>query len=167
VGYAFTSGDVLIQSDGSPWRPLVHIEDIARAFLAVLHAPREVVHNQAFNVGRNEDNLRVREIADMVQAVVPGGRIRYAHGGGPDPRCYRVDCSKIARLLPEFRPQWSVRRGVEQLFAAYRDDALTSEDFLGRYFRIRQIQKLQAEGRLDDELRWTGRVAAAAARVGA
>jgi nucleoside-diphosphate-sugar epimerase len=155
VAYAVTSGDVLIQSDGSPWRPLVHIEDIARAFLAVLEAPREVVHNQAFNVGRNEDNLRVREIADLVKSVVPGCRVRYAEGGGPDPRCYRVDCSKIVRKVPGFRPQWTVRQGVEQLYAAYKAAALTSDDFLGgRYLRIHQIQKLQNEGRLDENLRW-------------
>ena len=161
VGYAVTSGDVLIQSDGTPWRPLVHIEDISRAFLAVLHAPRELVHNQAFNVGRNDDNLRVREIADMVRDEVPGCRVRYAEGGGPDPRSYRVDCSKIARTLPEFRPQWTVRRGVAQLRAAYQAAGLTAEQFLGdRYLRIKQIQKLMGAGRLDSDLRW--RVAAKA-----
>jgi nucleoside-diphosphate-sugar epimerase len=161
VGYAVTSGDVLIQSDGTPWRPLVHAEDISRAFLAVLHAPRELVHNQAFNVGRNDDNLRVREIAEMVQAEVPGCRIRYAEGGGPDPRCYRVDCSKIARTLPESQAQWTVRRGVTQLYTAFRDAGLTREQFLGdRYLRIKQIQKLQADGRLDGELRWRAPAAA-------
>jgi len=154
VGYAFTQGDVLIQSDGSPWRPLVHVEDISRAFLAVLEAPRELIHNQAFNVGRNDDNLRVREIAEMVQAVVPGCRIRYAEGGGPDPRSYRVDCSKIARTLPAFRPQWTVAKGVKQLYEAYRAAGLTSEQFLSRYFRLKQIRRLQDEGRLDNDLRW-------------
>lgn len=155
VGHALTSGDVLVQSDGTPWRPLVHIEDITRAFLAVLHAPRELVHNQAFNVGRNDDNLRVSEIAAMVRAEVPGCRIRYVEGGGPDPRCYRVDCSKIARMLPEFRPHWTVRSGVAQLHAAYREAGLTREQFLGdRYMRVRQIQKLQSDGRLDADLRW-------------
>jgi nucleoside-diphosphate-sugar epimerase len=98
VGVAYTTGEVLIQSDGTPWRPLVHIEDIARAFLAVLEAPREVVHNEAFNVGRTEENYRVRDLAEMVQEIVPGSRVRYAEGGGPDPRCYRVDCGKLARL---------------------------------------------------------------------
>lgn len=154
VGYAFTSGDVLIQSDGTPWRPLVHVEDISRAFLAVLHAPRELVHNQAFNVGRNEDNLRVRQVADMVQETVPGCSVRYADGGGPDPRCYRVDCSKIARTLPEFQPQWTVRKGVVQLYQAYKEAGLTKELFLDRYMRIKQIQRLIGEGRLDDSLRW-------------
>lgn len=164
VGYAYTQGDVLIQSDGSPWRPLVHIEDISRAFLAALEAPRDAIHNQAFNVGRNEDNLRVREIADMVKAVVPGCTIRYAEGGGPDPRCYRVDCSKIASALPAFRPQWSVAKGVEELYAAYRDAGLTAEQFHGnRYMRLKQIKKLQDEGRLDDDLRWQTAGAAASA----
>jgi nucleoside-diphosphate-sugar epimerase len=155
VGYAITQGDVLIQSDGSPWRPLVHVEDISRAFLAVLEAPRELIHNQAFNVGRNEDNLRVRQIADMVKEIVPNCTIRYAQGGGPDPRCYRVDCSKIARALPAFHPQWTVRNGVVELYQAYRAAGLTSEQFLGhRYLRLKQIKKLQDEGRLDRQLRW-------------
>jgi nucleoside-diphosphate-sugar epimerase len=146
VGYAITSGDVLIQSDGTPWRPLVHVEDIGRAFLATLRAPREAVHNQAFNVGRNED---------MVQETVPGCTIRYAEGGGPDPRCYRVDCSKIARALPEFQPQWTVRKGVVQLYQAFREARLTREQFLGdRYLRIKQIRRLMDEGRLDEALRW-------------
>lgn len=155
VGFAYTQGDVLIQSDGSPWRPLVHIEDISRAFLAGLEAPKDAVHNQAFNVGRNEDNLRVRQIADMVKATVPGCTVRYAEGGGPDPRCYRVDCSKIARVLPAFKPQWTVQKGVEELYRAFREVNLTSEQFLGnKYLRLKQIKKLQDEGRLDRELRW-------------
>lgn len=155
VGYAVTQGDVMIQSDGTPWRPLVHIEDITRAFLAVLEAPRDLVHNQAFNVGRNEDNLRVREIADLVKAEVPGCRVRYAEGGGPDPRCYRVDCSKLARVLPAYRPRWTVRLGVEELHRAYRAAGLTAEEFSGpRYLRLARIKKLQDEGRLDGALRW-------------
>jgi nucleoside-diphosphate-sugar epimerase len=155
VGYAFTTGEVLIQSDGTPWRPLVHVEDIGRAFLAVLNAPREVVHNQAFNVGQNEENYRIREVADIVREVVPGSVIKYAEGGGPDARCYRVDCGKILRMLPEFRPQWNVRRGVLQLFDAYRHCRLTREEFLGtKYLRIKHIKRLQSEGRVDASLRW-------------
>lgn len=155
VGHAVTSGDILIQSDGTPWRPLVHAEDIARAFVAALEAPRALVHNEAFNVGRNDDNLRVREIADLVQTVVPDCRVQYAAGGGPDPRCYRVDCSKIARVLPAFRPQWTVRHGVEQLFNAYTKAGLTPQEFAGdRYLRIKHIQRLTDEGRLDADLRW-------------
>src|SRR5437667_7908293 len=126
VGYAHTTGEVLIQSDGTPWRPLVHVEDICRAFLAALHAPRELVHNQAFNVGRTEENYRIREVAEIVRQVVPGSVVKYAEGGGPDTRCYRVDCGKIARALPEFQPQWTVQRGVEQLYAAYRRHGLSA-----------------------------------------
>jgi nucleoside-diphosphate-sugar epimerase len=154
VGLAYTTGEVLIQSDGTPWRPLVHIEDIARAFLAVLEAPREAVHNEAFNVGRTEENYRVRDLAQMVQEVVPGSRVRYADGGGPDPRCYRVDCGKLARALPTFRPQWTVRAGMEELHKAFHRYGLTREQFLGRYLRIKHIRKLQADGRLDAALRW-------------
>lgn len=156
VAVAYTTGEVLIQSDGTPWRPLVHIEDIARAFIATLHAPREVVHNEAFNVGRSEENYRVRDLGSLVEQVIPGSKVRYAEGGGPDPRCYRVDCSKIARTLPEFRPQWTVRAGMEQLRDAFQRNGLTREDLNGdRYFRIRRIRALQAEGVLDDSLRWT------------
>jgi nucleoside-diphosphate-sugar epimerase len=166
VGVAYTTGDVLIQSDGTPWRPLVHVEDIARAFLAVLEAPREVVHNEAFNVGRTEENYRVRDLAQMVQEIVPGSRVRYAEGGGPDPRCYRVDCGKLARVLPQFRPQWTVRTGMHELHEAFRRHGLTAEQFLGdRYLRIKQILKLQAEGRLDAALRWTGASRPAPAEV--
>jgi nucleoside-diphosphate-sugar epimerase len=155
VGYAFTTGEVLIKSDGQPWRPVVHIEDISRAFLAVLHAPRDLVHNEAFNVGRTEENYRVRELADMVQEVVPGSRVTYAEGASPDQRCYRVDCDKIRRTLPEFEPRWTARHGVEELYEAYRDFDLTSEEFLGpRYLRIKHVLEMQAEGKLDDMLRW-------------
>ena len=156
VAVAYTTGEVLIQSDGTPWRPLVHIEDIARAFIATLHAPREAVHNEAFNVGRSEENYRVRDLGSLVEQVIPGSKVRYAEGGGPDPRCYRVDCSKIARTLPEFRPQWTVRAGMEQLRDAFQRNGLTREDLNGdRYFRIRRIRALQAEGALDGSLRWT------------
>ncbi|MGH7681868.1 MAG: NAD-dependent epimerase/dehydratase family protein [Candidatus Eiseniibacteriota bacterium] len=156
VGYAYTTGDVLIMSDGSPWRPLVHLEDIARAFLAIVRAPRERVHNEAFNVGRNEENYRVREVADMVRELVPGSKVRYAEGGGPDTRCYRVDCSKIRRAVPAFEPQWTVRKGIEELLAAYRANKLTEEEFLGsRYLRIKRVMEMRADGSLDDTLRRT------------
>lgn len=155
VAWAFTTGQVYIKSDGTPWRPIVHIEDISRAFLAVLHAPREVVHNQAFNVGRTDENYRIREIAEIVQSVVPGCRIEYAPDAGPDKRCYRVDCSKIAQTLPEFKPQWTARRGAEELYAAYQKIGLTLEDFEGeRYKRIAHIKYLLANGLLDESLRW-------------
>ncbi|WP_435011905.1 NAD-dependent epimerase/dehydratase family protein (plasmid) [Tundrisphaera lichenicola] len=164
VGYACTTGKVLIQSDGTPWRPLVHIEDISRAFLAVLHAPRELVHDQAFNVGRTEENYRISEVADLVRLVVPGSEIAYAEGGGPDARCYRVDCGKIARTLHEYQPRWTVRQGVEQLHEAYRRYGLTASDLSGtNYLRINRITKLQREGRLDSSLRWRDDVLVASA----
>jgi nucleoside-diphosphate-sugar epimerase len=158
VGYAFTTGEILIQSDGTPWRPLVHVEDISRAFLAALEAPRELVHNRAFNVGRSQENYQIREIADMVLAVVPGSRVTYAPGGAPDPRCYRVNCDEIARTLPSFQPRWTVRDGVSELYEAYRREELTYDSFAGRgsrYLRIAQLQRLQSNGLLDDQLRWT------------
>jgi nucleoside-diphosphate-sugar epimerase len=156
VGFAYTTGEVLIQSDGSPWRPLVHVEDISRAFLAVLQAPRETVHNQAFNVGSSEENYQIRALADMVQEIVPGSKVKYAKDGGPDPRCYRVDCSKITNVLPEFRPQWTVLRGVNELYAAFRKHGLGRDEFLGtKYLRIKRISQLQQEGHLDASLRWT------------
>lgn len=155
VAAAFATGDVLIQSDGTPWRPLVHVEDFSRAFLAVLQAPRELVHNQAFNVGRTRENYRVSELAEMVSAVVPGSVIRYATGGGPDPRSYRVDCSKLENTLPEYQPQWTVRRGIEELFNAYQANRFTVQEFEGhRYFRIRHIQRLQQRNQLDETMRW-------------
>jgi nucleoside-diphosphate-sugar epimerase len=161
LGYAFTTGDVLLQSDGTPWRPLVHVEDICRAFLAVLHAPREIVHNEAFNVGRTEENYRMREIADMVRDEVRGSHVEFAPGGGPDPRCYRVNCDKIAARLPGFRPQWTVRTGIEQLHDRFRSFDMTRDEFLGnRYLRIKHIQELQQAGRLNGDLRWLAAVPA-------
>jgi nucleoside-diphosphate-sugar epimerase len=155
VAWAFAKGRVHIKSDGTPWRPIVHIEDISRAFLAVLAAPREVVHNQAFNVGRTEENYRICELAEIVREVVPGSRIEYAKDGGPDPRCYRVDFGKIHRLLPEFKPQWNARRGAEELYAAYRTVGLVLEDCEGpRFKRIDHLKQLLATGRLDATLRW-------------
>ena len=155
VAWACATGRILLKSDGTPWRPIVHIEDIARAFVAVLGAPRERVHNQAFNVGSTQENYRVSELAEIVRQTVPGCRLEYAEGAGPDLRCYRVDFSKIARLLPSFRPQWNARKGAEQLYATYRRVDLQVADFEGiRYKRIDHIKFLLSEGRLDERLRW-------------
>jgi nucleoside-diphosphate-sugar epimerase len=163
VGFAFTTGEVLIQSDGTPWRPLVHVEDISNAFLAVLESPREAVHNQAFNVGRSKENYQIRQIADIVASVVPGSKVTYAPGGGPDPRCYRVNCDKIARSLPNFHPKWTVPAGVEQLYQAYRRYGLKYQDFVGeRFLRIKHILELQRQGLLDGSMR---RIAAAASAM--
>ncbi len=155
VGYAFTTGKVLIKSDGTPWRPLVHIEDISRAFLAVLQAPRDQVHGVAYNVGRTDENYQVRDVADMVQEIVPDCEVEYAEGAGPDPRCYRVNCRKIEEELPGYRPRWTVRRGIQELYDAYRSIELTAEEFLSsRYLRIRHIRRHLEAGRLDANLRW-------------
>lgn len=155
VAWAFTTGRVYIKSDGTPWRPIVHIEDISHAFIAALGAPRELVHNQAFNVGINGENYQIREIAEIVKETVPGCHIEYAEDAGPDKRCYRVDCSKLARMLPEFKPQWNARRGAAQLYAAYKKTGLSLEDFEGpRYKRIGHIKKLLSMGSLDETLRW-------------
>ena len=125
------------------------------------HAPRELVHDEAFNVGASAENYRIREVAEIVEEVVPGARASFAEGGGPDKRSYQVDCSKIARVLPEFEPRWTVRRGVEQLYEAYVRNGLTFEEFTGtRYLRINRVRELQEAGRLDDELRWRVPVAA-------
>jgi nucleoside-diphosphate-sugar epimerase len=156
VGYAVTTGEVLIKSDGSPWRPLVHVEDICRAFLATLEADRQRTHDQPFNVGITEENFRVREVAEMVEAVT-GCQATFAEGASADARDYRVDFGRIQRVLPEFQPRWTVRKGVEELYEAYRRYNLTPDEFLGgRYVRLNEIKRLQSEGRLGDQLRWTG-----------
>lgn len=154
VGFAHTTGEVLIQSDGTPWRPLVHVEDISRAFLAVLHAPRERVHLEAYNVGSSSENHQIRDIADIVEDVVAGTRVAFAPGGGPDQRSYRVSCEKIASELPEFVPAWTVRRGARELAEAFARESLTLEDFTGsRFLRIKRVCELQGAGLVDGELR--------------
>ena len=164
VAWAYATGRVLIKSDGTPWRPIVHIEDISRAFIAVLEAPEHLVYNEAFNVGRNEDNYRVRELADIVKETVPGTEIEYASDAGPDKRCYRVDCSKIRRVLPAFEPVWDARKGARELYETYKRIGLTVEEFEGiRYKRIAHIRALLAEGALDETLRVTALESAAPA----
>ncbi len=155
VGRAFTTGAVRTKSDGTPWRPLVHVEDISRAFIAVLEARWEVVHNQAFNVGRSQGNHRIRELADLIEEIVRGGRVLYARGGGPDTRCCRLDCRKIESRLRAYRPRWTVRDGIEQLYRAYRAAGLKRGDFKGgRYLRSEHVLGLIGAGKLDADLRW-------------
>jgi len=163
VAWAFTSGKVMLKSDGSPWRPIVHIEDISRAFLAALSVPRERVHAQAFNVGKNDQNYRIRDIAQIVKETVPGCEIAFADDAGPDKRNYRADFSKVARVLPEFQPQWDARKGAKQLYDAYRAIGLVLADFEGpRYRRIDQIKALMGSGNLGADLFWVKEPAAAA-----
>lgn len=154
VAAALSTGEILIRSDGTPWRPLVHIEDISLAALSVLEAPRDLVHNKAFNVGRNDDNLQVSQIAEMVAKEVPGSRIVYAEGGSPDARSYRVDFSMFPSVVPEFQPRWSVQTGIRQLHDALRKWGLPSDGDINSFLRLKRIQRLQAEGRLDNSLRW-------------
>ncbi|MGH9025798.1 MAG: NAD-dependent epimerase/dehydratase family protein [Acidimicrobiia bacterium] len=155
VGYAFTTGEVLMKSDGSPWRPLVHVEDIARAFLAVFEAPRDVVHGEAFNVGITSENYRIREVAKLVEELVPGSRVVLADKAGPDKRNYRVNCDKLATALPAYRPRWTVRSGIEELLDAFRRVPLTLDDLTGkRLQRIEHLRALLGQGRLAPGLRW-------------
>ena len=154
VAWACTTGRVHIKSDGSPWRPIVHVEDIGRAFVAALAASRDAIHNQAFNVGQTAENYRIRDLAEIVRDVVPRSRIEYATGGGPDPRCYRVDFRKIQRLLPDFKPQWTARQGAEELYRTYRHAGLSLEDCEGpRFKRIDHLKQLLATREVDASLR--------------
>ena len=151
---ATTTGQVRLESDGSPWRPLVHIEDISRAFRCVLEAPREVVHDAAFNVGRSQDNVQVRDIAEMVRDAVPGSGLSFAAGAGPDLRNYRVDFSKLTDTFPGLSLRWSVREGIEELVEAYAKHGLSYDDFTSsRFVRLRRIRELLSAGLLDDMLR--------------
>ena len=157
VAWAVTKGVIYLKSDGTPWRPIVHIEDISGAFLAALEAPREAVFNQAFNVGQTAHNYRIRDIAKIVSEVVPGCHLEMAPDAGPDTRSYQVDFSKIARALPAFKPKWDARRGAEQLYAAYKQASLTTDAFEGpTYQRIAHIQMLMSKGILDRNLRVQG-----------
>ena len=156
VCWAHTTGRIRIMSDGTPWRPIVHVQDIARAFATALMAPREVIHNQAFNVGANGENYQVRELAEIVRATVPRCTVEYAAGAGPDPRSYRVDFGKLSRTFPDLRPQWNAAFGAKDLYGALQEAHVTLAEFQGRkYIRLAQIKHLLDRGQLDDTLRWT------------
>ena len=151
---ALTTGQVRLESDGTPWRPLVHIEDISRAFLAMLEAPREAVHNEAFNVGRAEDNVQIRDIAEQVRDTVPGSKVTFADNAGPDLRNYRVDFSKLVDTFPGLGLRWTVRDGIGELLASYTEHGLSYEDFTSsRFVRLRRIKELMAAGAVDEMLR--------------
>jgi nucleoside-diphosphate-sugar epimerase len=153
---AMTTGEVRLQSDGTPWRPLVHIEDISRAFLAMLEAPRELVHDEAFNVGRAVDNVQIRQVAEMVRDAVPGSTVTLAEGAGPDLRNYRVDFSKLDDTFPGLKLRWSVREGIEELAEAYAKYSMTVDDFnSSRFVRLRRIRELLTAGTVDEMLRRT------------
>jgi len=155
VAWAYTTARVHLKSDGTPWRPIVHIRDIALAYVVAAAAPREIIHDRAFNVGSTAENYRISELAKIVSDAVPGSVVEYAPDAGPDKRCYRVDCNRIARELPGFKPQWTARRGVMELLDAFRAVGITLEDVEGaRYSRITHIRQLIEQNALSDELRW-------------
>jgi nucleoside-diphosphate-sugar epimerase len=163
TAWALSTGKVYLKSDGSPWRPIVHIEDISRAFLAVLHAPLDKVHNEAFNVGQTSENYRVRELAQIVAETVPGCEVSFAPDAGPDKRNYRVNCDKIQRVLPEFKPKWTARKGAQELFESYKNLGIALEDFEGpRYKRIAHLRELLDGQEIDLRLRWTANNSASA-----
>jgi nucleoside-diphosphate-sugar epimerase len=154
VASAYTTGRIYVKSDGTPWRPIVHICDISAAFLAVLEAPKDAVHKEIFNVGRTEENYRISELAAIVSETVPGCLVEYAPGGGPDKRCYRINCDKFRRAVPGFQPQWTARQGAQELLDAYKTVRLTLQDRESdRYVRINRIQGLLNTGELDSSLR--------------
>jgi nucleoside-diphosphate-sugar epimerase len=155
TAWAFTTGQILLKSDGTPWRPVVHIEDISRAFIAVLHAPREKVHNQAFNVGKNDQNYQIRELAEFVRMTVPGCSIEFSENAGPDKRCYRVDFTKYEENFPDYRLRWDAKAGTKNIYEAYQRCGLKKEEYEGeRYKRIEHIKYLLRTGQLDETLRW-------------
>ena len=155
TAWAYTTGKVYLKSDGSAWRPIVHVEDISRAFVGVLRADRETVHNKAFNIGTPQGNYRVREIAEIVRDVVPNSEIRFADGASADTRCYRVNCDKAIETLEHYRPQWTARKGVEECYTAYTKHGVTLEEFEGpKYQRLAHIHMLIHQGVIDSDLRF-------------
>ncbi|EFG10724.1 Putative epimerase/dehydratase [Streptomyces clavuligerus] len=154
VGHALLTGEVLVLSDGTPWRPLVHAADIARAFAAALTAPREAVHGRAFNIGSETNNVTVAEIAAQVAEAVTGSRVRITGETGADPRSYRVDFSRFRAAIPGFDCAWTVKRGALELADAYRAHGLTREDFERRFTRLAVLRTAADTGAVDDTLRW-------------
>jgi nucleoside-diphosphate-sugar epimerase len=155
VAWAAATGRVYLKSLGTSWRPLVHIEDIARAYVVLLRAPREKVHDRPFNIGRTEENYRISDVAELVRATVPGTRIEFAEDASEDRRNYRVSCERIASELPNFRPCWTVARGIEEVYRTICHSGLSSHDFEGpRYNRIAYLRQLISQGRVRPDLRW-------------
>ena len=158
VGYAVTTHDVLLQTDGSQWRPLVHVEDICRAFLAVLESPRELVHAEAFNVGSTAENYRIRDVARIVEEIVTGSKVALSGKVGPDLRNYRVSCDKFAERVG-FETRWTVAQGALQMYEAFERNGLTLEQLTGpRMQRLPRIRQLLGDARVDDDLRWLAAV---------
>jgi nucleoside-diphosphate-sugar epimerase len=156
TAWAVTTGKIVLQSDGTPWRPIVHVEDICRVFLLLLEAPREKVHGQAFNVGASSENYRIRELAEIVGETIPGCEVTFASGAGPDARNYRVSADKLAAAFPDFRMKWNARSGAREIYEAYLAAGLTKAEFDGpRFKRLAHIRQLLEAGTLSNDLRWT------------
>jgi len=156
TAWAYTTGDILLKSDGTPWRPLVHIEDISLAVIAALESPRELVHNQAFNIGINSENYQIRQLAEFVRQTVPNCKVEFASGAGPDKRDYKVDFGKYAKAFPNYQLRWNAREGVRQIYESYRKYGLKKDEYEGpQYKRIAQLKYLLASGQLDESLRWS------------
>ncbi len=155
TAWAYTTGHILLKSDGTPWRPLVHIEDISLAAIGALEAPRELIHNQAFNVGINSENYRISQLAEFVREAVPDCELEFAAGAGPDKRNYRVDFSKYARTFPDHKFRWNARLGAQNIYKFYRKFGLQKDEYEGpKYKRIVQLKYLLSTGQLDENLRW-------------
>jgi nucleoside-diphosphate-sugar epimerase len=155
VGTAVTTGKVIVYSDGKPWRPVVHVQDVARAFMAVLEAPIADVHNQAFNVGANELNYRVIELAEIVARIVPGCELKVRADSSADQRTYKADFGKFKRVFPNFAFRWTAQEGAEELSEAFRAIALTYDNFVDKRFtRLKWLRYLLEQGELDNSLRW-------------
>ena len=164
VAWAATTGRVFLKSLGTSWRPLVHVEDIAQAYMALLRAPADKVHNRAFNIGQTEENYRISDVAELVRRIVPDTRIEFAADASEDLRNYRVNCDLLPRTLPHCCPHWTVVQGIHEVYDAIESAKLSSEDFEGpRYSRVAYLKRLLADGRVNEELRWAGRLDAAAA----
>lgn len=156
VAHAYTSGRILMMSDGTPWRPIIHVEDMARAFVAAIEADADAIRGEAFNVCRTENNYQIKDLAEIVAEVVPDAKIEYAAEAGPDNRSYRVSSAKIEKAIPGFEPQWDAKKGAVQLYEAVKAADLKVEDFEGRkYKRLAQLEALVDEGRLDGDFRLT------------
>jgi nucleoside-diphosphate-sugar epimerase len=154
AGLAWTTGRITMTSDGMPWRPLVHVRDISAAVAATLKAPREAVANQVLNVGDNENNYRVREIAEAIGEAFPNCKIEFGSNGG-DNRSYRVSFDKIKSVLPGFRCQWDARRGAQQMRSLFEHIAMSDRDFNAAPFtRLRQLQHLLQTGQIDADFYW-------------
>jgi nucleoside-diphosphate-sugar epimerase len=155
TAWAYTTGHIHLKSDGTPWRPLVHIEDITLAAIGALEVPRELIHNEAFNVGMNSENYQIRQLAEIVKETVPNCEFEFAADAGPDKRNYRVDFSKFSRTFPSHQLRWNARRGAKQIYESYRKFGLKKDEYEGpKYKRIAQLKYLLSTGQLDERLRW-------------